>query len=111
MAQEVCPICGGSGWKIVEREDVSGAERCECALETRSTKLEEQAGIPPLYQKASFSNFDVTKNNEIAERDLRNVRHTVLTYANEFPLPDKPWLLLISEPGSGNTTLAAPPLR
>jgi DNA replication protein DnaC len=111
MAQEVCPICGGSGWKIVEREDVSGAERCECALETRSTKLEEQAGIPPLYQKASFSNFDVTKNNEIAERDLRNVRHTVLTYANEFPLPDKPGLLLIGEPGSGKTHLAVAALR
>src|SRR5258708_3716112 len=41
MAQEVCPICGGSGWKIVEREDVSGAERCECALESRSTKLDD----------------------------------------------------------------------
>lgn len=25
-----CPLCGGSGWKIVERDGVSGAARCVC---------------------------------------------------------------------------------
>jgi len=26
-AVETCPICGGSGWKITEREGISGAEK------------------------------------------------------------------------------------
>src|SRR6266540_4020892 len=30
MPESVCPHCGGSGWKIVERDGVSGAERCNC---------------------------------------------------------------------------------
>ncbi len=69
MAQEVCPVCGGSGWKIVEREEISGAEHCECARESRAARLEEQAGIPPLYQKASFDNFSITpKDNEMARQ-------------------------------------------
>jgi DNA replication protein DnaC len=99
MAQEVCPVCGGSGWKIVEREDVSGAERCDCALESRTMRLEEQAGIPPLYQKASFDNFSTaTKDNEMARRELADIRRMALTFAHEFPLDSRPGLLLIGEP-------------
>lgn len=30
MSQK-CNICGGSGWKITERNGISGAARCECA--------------------------------------------------------------------------------
>ena len=48
MADTVCPECGGSGWKIVEREGVSGAERCECAKEGRSERLLQTAGIPEI---------------------------------------------------------------
>ncbi len=25
-----CPFCAGSGWRIVEQDGVSGAERCPC---------------------------------------------------------------------------------
>ncbi len=54
---EVCPICGGSGWKIVERGGISGAEKCECIEAGRALRNEERAGIPPLYRQASVDNF------------------------------------------------------
>jgi len=111
MAEEVCPVCGGSGWKIVEREGVSGAERCECAKEGRSERLEESAGIPPLYRNASFDSFQIPKDNDLAARDLSAICQTVLNYAHEFPTGARPGLLLIGEPGSGKTHLAVAALR
>lgn len=30
VADKNCPTCGGSGWRIIERGRVSGAEECEC---------------------------------------------------------------------------------
>ncbi len=37
-----CTFCGGSGWRIVERESVSGAERCACG----SVPLPSGRGVP-----------------------------------------------------------------
>jgi DNA replication protein DnaC len=111
MAEEVCPDCGGSGWKTIEREGVSGAGRCECVKEARSGRLEAAAGIPPLYSDASFISFQSPKDNDIAARDLGAVKQTVLSYAQEFPAGQKPGLLLIGDPGSGKTHLAVAALR
>ena len=111
MAEDVCPDCGGSGWKIVERDGISGAEKCECVKEGRSKRLEETAGIPPLYRNASFDSFQIPKDNDIAARDLSMLRQTVLTYAHEFPLGPKAGLLLIGDSGTGKTHLAVAALR
>ena len=31
-ADKNCTICGGSGWRIIERKGMSGADRCACTL-------------------------------------------------------------------------------
>jgi len=111
MAEQVCPHCGGSGWKIVERDGISGAEKCECAKEGRSERLEEGAAIPLLYRNASFDSFQIPKDNDLAARDLSVTRQTVLNYAHEFPVAQKPGLLLIGDPGTGKTHLAVAALR
>jgi DNA replication protein DnaC len=112
MAESVCPECGGSGWKTVERGTVSGVERCACAKEARSERLEEASGIPPLYRDASFVSFQLPTDNDIAARDLRTIKDRVSKYAGDFlPTQTKPGLLLIGDPGSGKTHLAVAALR
>src|SRR5258708_26605706 len=101
----VCPQCGGSGWKIVEREATSGAERCNCRDGERSGMIEERAGIPPLYRNASLDNFKLPVNNPTANRGLAGVLLTVKSFARDFPAEKKPGLLLLAEPGTGKTRL------
>jgi DNA replication protein DnaC len=110
-AAEVCRECNGTGWKIVEREEVSGAVRCECVAADRAERLESGAGIPPLYTKASFENFLLSRDNPIGYRELTEVWLAVRGYARDFPDTRKPGLLLMGEPGTGKTHLAVAAFR
>jgi DNA replication protein DnaC len=109
--ETVCPDCGGSGWKIIERADLSGAERCDCVFGERARRLEENAAIPPLYRKASFDNFRLPDDNFTARRDLSYVMNMVSQFAREFPTDSRPGLLLVGDPGTGKTHLAVAALR
>ena len=102
----VCEKCGGTGWVIIERANVSGAERCDCLAVGRAGRLEEKAQIPPLYQQSSFENFQTA-----GVQELKSVLSDVKTYADQFPTGPYPGLLLIGEPGTGKTHLAVAALR
>lgn len=110
-AIETCPICGGSGWKITEREGLSGAERCQCANQGREQRIERRAGIPLLYQNASVDNFILPSGNPQARSALASVVLTVRGYVREFPQSPKPGLLFLGAPGTGKTHLAVAALR
>ena len=110
-AAVVCSECNGTGWKIVEREEVSGAVRCECVATERAERLESFANIPPLYSNASFDNFLLPRDNPIGYRELTDVYLAVRGYARDFPNGKKPGLLLTGDPGTGKTHLAVAALR
>ena len=106
-----CPICHGTGFKIVIKDEVSGAQRCECQIADRARLLEENAQIPPLYRNASLDTFLLPRENPIAHRDLKDVLLLVSRFTREFPTDKTPGLLLMGEPGSGKTHLAVAALR
>ena len=111
VQQDVCPVCQGSGWKIVERNGISAAEKCECGDAGRQQRLEERASIPPLYSNASVDNFVLPQDNPVARRDLATVMINVRAYVREYPNLPKPGLLFIGPPGVGKTHLAVAALR
>jgi DNA replication protein DnaC len=110
-AESVCPQCGGSGWKIIERDGISAADRCPCVATQRAARLEERSGIPPNYRAACFENFALPDDNPVARTQLGSVLMAVRKYAREFPAVDKPGLLLVGEPGTGKTHLAVAAAR
>src|SRR5437868_5360085 len=101
MPAQLCPDCNGTGWKIVEREEVSGAVRCECVAAERAARLESEAGIPPLYAGASFENFSTRPENPVEHHLIQDAFLAVRGYAREFPYTKKPGLLLMGDPGTG----------
>jgi len=110
-AAAICPICGGTGWKIIERAGLSGAEPCRCAGEARAEALQESSGIPPNYVRATLDNFQIPQDNPIARTGLGTVLMQVRSFVREFPNPDRPGLLLAGDTGTGKTHLAVAALK
>ena len=114
--EALCEKCGGTGWIIVERASVSGAEPCGCRSQGLAGRLEERAQIPLLYRNASFENFSVpSPDNPIARAQLTKVLVDVKKYVDSYVYViakgAPPGLLLIGDPGTGKTHLAAAALR
>ncbi|HEY6340112.1 MAG TPA: ATP-binding protein [Bryobacteraceae bacterium] len=107
-----CAICGGTGWKIVERAGLSGAKRCECAAASRMRTIRRNTGIPPNYEHASLDNFVIPgPENPIARSALATVRLQVSSFVREFPAADRLGLLLVGDTGTGKTHLAVAALK
>ena len=111
MAETTCTLCDGTGWKIVERGGLSGAERCVCHAATRTRDLKENANIPPNYQQASLDNFQMPADNPVGRQGLGTVLMQVRSFTREFPAANRPGLLLVGEPGTGKTHLAVAAMR
>ena len=111
MAESGCLVCGGTGWKIVEKAGLSGAERCECAAGARARSLKENTGIPPNYEDATLDNFRIPQDNPTARTGLGTVLMQVRGFVREFPAAGRPGLLLVGDPGTGKTHLAVAALK
>jgi DNA replication protein DnaC len=95
----------------VERNGLSGAKRCQCAVVTRAANLRESSGIPPNYENASLENFQIPKDNPVARAGLGTIMMQVRSFVREFPAGERPGLVLSGDTGTGKTHLAVAALK
>jgi DNA replication protein DnaC len=95
-----CPVCKGSGWKMIALPGrAEGAVRCECFILRRADRLFKMAGIPPRYQSCTLDNFQAAHNS------LARARMAALHFVENYP-NEKEGLLFAGETGRGKTHLA-----
>jgi len=138
MARPDCPLCQGSGWKVVERETQgaqalaadrpgpsSGAPKtmfavpCDCTIDDRVDRILARARVPERYRHCDFENYETDNEIENISRDqlaawnrsLTQAKLVVQKFAAEFPLGSEHGLLLMGPCGVGKTHLAVAALK
>jgi DNA replication protein DnaC len=99
VAAEVCPVCGGSGWKSSSSN--RRVVRCDCRLKSRANSLLASARIPKRYEHCELSNFEF----DGPHAHLATARMAACRFVEEYPL-ESTGLLLIGGIGVGKTHLA-----
>ena len=118
MALENCPLCRGTGWKLVPRPEGGGtfAVPCDCGMEERAERVVERAHIPKRYQNCDFESYET----DLADGKIWTTQHsqslkfaksTVQTFVREYPGGSQAGLLLMGNSGVGKTHLAVAALR
>jgi len=58
-----CPHCDDTGWRAIESDGGRRVERCDCWRQGLTTRLIEDARVPPRYKRCDLETF-VTYPNE-----------------------------------------------
>lgn len=115
-----CPLCGGTGWKSVEREGPVGSGAgvrqvapCDCRSEAALARRVAAARIPPRYQHCDFASFQVNIHEQAAYNDsLQKARLLAEGFARDFlPGSTELGLLFMGPCGVGKTHLGVGVLR
>ena len=97
VSAEVCPVCGGTGWKAGADRRVT---RCDCRIKLKGEALLAAARIPKRYEHCELSNFEF----DGPDRNLAAARMAACKFVEEYPL-ENTGLLLIGSIGVGKTHL------
>jgi DNA replication protein DnaC len=106
MADPNCPICNGTGFKIIERGGLTAAAKCECGASQRTERIKDTANIPANYINATLDSFVRPHDNPVASQSLGTAVLHAKGFARDFPNVKPPGLLFMGDPGVGKTHLA-----
>jgi DNA replication protein DnaC len=103
-AVEVCPICEGTGWRVLASEVNQRVTRCQCRIKARAEALLSSARIPKRYEHCELSSF--TTDFPAAHASLALAHIAASKFADEYDPRDGTGLLIIGKIGVGKTHLA-----
>jgi DNA replication protein DnaC len=103
--KDVCPLCGGTGWKP---SDAGRVTRCDCRLEDRAARLLAAACIPARYEHCEFESFHT--EIEGPDASLSRARMAVEKFVADYPV-ERAGILLIGPVGVGKTHLAVSAIK
>jgi DNA replication protein DnaC len=110
--EEICPHCGGTGWRLVTVDGAEVVRRCQCAEEARRHRLLDRARVPERYRHCTLASFEIWRPRGGEQHPtLARAHRAVQEYVDLFPRSDKPGLLLMGPVGSGKTHLAVAALQ
>jgi len=118
MAREDCPLCKGTGWKLVPRKDSAPGQvavACDCGMEERAEQVMERARVPKRYEHCDFESFvpdlaDGKTWTDMHVHSLKNAKMQMQAFVREYPSADK-GVLLMGRAGVGKTHLAVAALK
>lgn len=106
-ATDVCPLCGGTGWRLVEGDAGELVRRCGCAEGERRQRMLARANIPARYRHCTLAGFEFWNKDDPT---LVRARRAVEEFIDLYPDVDK-GLLLMGPVGTGKTHLAVAALQ
>ena len=103
---EVCPLCGGSGLRVVERPDGTHfAQDCSCRIERRAARMLSRAHIPRRYEHCTLESYETDFPS--SHRTLAAAHLRARKFVESYPLETAgTGLLLTGSIGVGKTHLA-----
>src|SRR5215469_3187612 len=118
MAKEDCPLCRGTGWKLVPRKGGTPgnvAVACECDLEARAEIVMGRARIPKRYEHCDFESYatDLADGKTWTahhEQALKQAKLLTQAFVRDYPGTEKGFLLM-GPSGIGKTHLAVAALK
>jgi DNA replication protein DnaC len=119
MTIEDCPLCRGTGWKLVPRpEGVPGsvAVVCECGMQERASRVMERARIPKRYEHCDFESYvtDLADGKNYTAQHAQSMKQAKLmtqAFVRDYPGAAEKGLLLMGPSGVGKTHLAVAALK
>lgn len=119
MALENCPLCRGTGWKLVPRPDGAAgsvAVACDCGMQERAARVMERARIPKRYEHCDFESYvtDLTDGKTWTAQHAQSLKQAKLLtqgFVRDYPGAAEKGLLLMGPSGVGKTHLAVAALK
>ena len=103
---DLCPLCEGSGLRLIERPDGSRAARdCDCRMERRVARAIARTNIPKRYEHCSLDAYDTDFKG--CTSAIKNAYRTAVKFVESYPLETRgTGILFTGGIGVGKTHLA-----